>query len=161
LLEHAGGFLAARNAQVEPFFFFQKDRVGIIFAVVAALAAILLAHGGHHAPAQRPPLRKLHALIELNGLVVPWRLAVVTVVERPLCDRRRRRTRHQRRGFFRRQRRYAAVEREEAGEEAIEPFALLGRKRRVLRNEGRERRARREAHAASTATSALSASRSW
>src|SRR6202011_4065803 len=67
-LEHAGGFLAARDAQVEPFLFLQKDRVGIVLAVVAALAAVLLAHGGHQAPAQRPPLRELHALGERHEI---------------------------------------------------------------------------------------------
>ena len=51
----------------------ETDRTGIVLAVVAALAAILLRHRRHHAPAQRPAFGKLHALGHRQGLVVPGR----------------------------------------------------------------------------------------
>src|SRR5262252_827430 len=81
LLEHAGGFLAAGHAQVQPLLLAQKDRVRIILAVIAALAAILLAHRRHHPPPQRTAVGELHALGERQGLVVPRRRPVVTIVE--------------------------------------------------------------------------------
>jgi hypothetical protein len=51
----------------------------IVFAVVAALATILLRHRCHHAPAQRLAIGKVHALSERQGLVVPGRAAIVLV----------------------------------------------------------------------------------
>lgn len=78
-LQHASGFLTARHAKVKTRFVFVGDCVGIVVAIVAALAAILLCHGSHHAPAQRPSLGKLHALGNRHGLVVPWCLTIVAV----------------------------------------------------------------------------------
>ena len=57
-LEHAGGFLAARHAKVQPLLFLREQRVGIVLAVVAALSAILLRHRGHHAAAAAAGLRQ-------------------------------------------------------------------------------------------------------
>ncbi len=162
-LEHARGVFAAGHAQVQPLLVFQDDGVGVVLAIVAALAAILLAHGRHEPPPQRPAFGKLHALAERHGGIVPGRLPVVAVVERAA---RRRRARphdvvHQRRGLFGRQRVDAAVERQQAGEEAVEPGALLGRERRGVRNERRDRRRRGLRHStACVSNSVLSASTS-
>ena len=57
-LQHAGGFLAARHAQVQPLLFLGEQRIGIVLAVVAALAAVLLAHRRHHAAAAAAGLRR-------------------------------------------------------------------------------------------------------
>ena len=57
-LEHAGGLLAARHAQVQPLLGLARYGLGIVLAIVAALPAVLLRHGGHQAPAQRPALRR-------------------------------------------------------------------------------------------------------
>jgi hypothetical protein len=87
-LQHPRGFLAAGNAEVEPRFAFAGDRFRIIVAVVAALAAILLRHRRHHAPAQRPAFGKLHAIRKRHGLVVPRRFAIIAVASRTLHDGR-------------------------------------------------------------------------
>ena len=161
--EHARGVFAAGHAQVQPLFVFQDDGVGVILAIVAALAAILLAHGGHEPPPQRAAFGELHAVAERHGGVVPRRLPIVAIIKRAA---RRRRARphdvvHQRRGLFRRQRVDAAIERQQPGEEAIEPGALLRRKRRGVRNERRDRRRRGLRHStACVSNSDLSASTS-
>ena len=130
-LEHAGGFLAAGHAEIQPLFLLRKDRVGIVLTVVAALAAVLLRHRRHHAAAQRPAFGELHALGERQRLVVPGRFVVIVVGRRAagrsagisaadcsgdsgVTPRRRAR---------------------QAGEEAVEPGALLRRERRALRDE--------------------------
>ena len=136
-LEHAGGFLAARHAEVQPLFFLVEQRVGVLLAVVAALAAILLAHRRHHLAAQRLAVGELHALGERQGLVVPGRAVVGLDAD---ID-----ARHQRRRILRRQRRDVAVQ--QAGEKAVEPDALLGGERRVLRHDRCKRRAQRRVHA--------------
>src|ERR1700689_4655913 len=41
-LQHPGGFLAAGNAEIQTAFRLGRDRFGIIMAIIAALAAILL-----------------------------------------------------------------------------------------------------------------------
>src|SRR5206468_5999592 len=84
-LQRAGGLLAAWNAEIEPLLLPQEDDVRIVLAVVAALAAILLSHRRHHPPPQRLALGKFHALDERQRLVVPGRLPVVGVIERPFC----------------------------------------------------------------------------
>ena len=78
-LQHPGSFLAAGNAETEARFRLARDGIGIVVAIVTALATILLAHRRHHAAGQRPALGKLHALGEWHGLVVPGRLAIVAV----------------------------------------------------------------------------------
>ena len=139
LLEHAGGVLAARHAEVQPLFLLEEDRVGIVLAVVAALAAILLRHRRHHPPPQRPAFGELHAVGQRHGLVVPGRAVVgLAPAASPAPSRS---------GISparppRRQRRHAAVQREQAGEKAVEPGALLRGERRAFRQEGRDRRAR-------------------
>ena len=75
-LERAQRLLAARHAQIELRFLLGKDRVGVVLAIVTALAAILLAHGRHHAPAQRPAFGELQSLGKRHCLVVPRRAVV-------------------------------------------------------------------------------------
>src|SRR5262249_22596967 len=145
---------------VQPFFVAQKDRVRIILAVVAALAAILLPHRRHHPPPQRTAVRELHALGEWQALVVPRRRAVIAVVEwafrRLLLH-----AGHHRCGSFRRQCGHGVIERQQAGEKAVKPIALLGRERRIIGQDARERRRRGRAHStASAENSALRASTS-
>ena len=156
-LQHAGGFLAARHAQVQPLFFLRDDEVRIVLAIVAALAAVLLRHRGHHLAPQRLAFGELHALGERHGLVVPRRLAVVGVAERVGGAG------HQRGVLLGRERGHArAVERDEAGEEAVQPGALLVRERRGLGNERGDRRRDGLAHSTASASNiAFSASASW
>ena len=157
-LEHAGGFLAARHAQVQPLFFLRDDEVGIVLAIVAALAAILLRHRGHHAPPQRPAFGERHALGERQAS------GRATAHRRCRCRRTRwSRARHQRGALLGRERGDArAVERDQAGEEAVQPRALLGRERRGLGNERGDRRRDGLAHSAASASNiAFSASASW
>src|SRR6185369_3191774 len=134
-LHHAGGFLATRHAQVQPLFLAGEDRAGIILAVIAALAAVLLRHRRHQLPAYGLRLGQRHALGQRQRLVVPGRTAVIVL------GGRGRRAVHQGGRLLVAQRRHArAFERDKAGEEAVEPFALLRRERRALRNQRRKRR---------------------
>ena len=147
LLDGAQSLLAAGDAQVEALLLLQEQRVGIVGAVVAALAAILLRHGGHEARRERPLGGHLHALVESEGGVVPGRVAVVGQ-RRPVGGfaslaagdgRRARRPR-----------------REEGREIARQPGALLERERGVLRDQ-RQGRDSVHAHAAASRTGADSA----
>jgi hypothetical protein len=113
-LQHPGGFLAAGDAQIEARFGPVRNSVRIVVAIVAALAAILLRHRRHHAPAQRAALRKLHAIGDRHGLVVPGRLAVIAIAGRALQNSG---------ALLRRQWRRTAC-RQQAGKEAVEPGAL-------------------------------------
>ena len=100
-----------------------EDGVGVVRAIVAALAAILLRHRRHHAPPQRTSLGELHALLERHGRIVPGRAPsspsrapMFATVLQP------------------RSRRPApaappASSDKQAGEEAVEPSALLGAER--------------------------------
>ncbi len=102
--------------------FSDGDRVGIVLAIVAALAAILLAHRRHHAPAQRLACRRASGARQ-----AAWS-------GRATARRRPRRpgggAGHQGRAVLRRQRRDAAVGKTERGDEkAVEPSALLRRER--------------------------------
>src|SRR5438067_9468132 len=120
-LEHTSGLLAARYAQIESLLFSQKDRVRIVLAIVTALAAILLPHGRHHPPPQRPAFSELHPLTEGQRLVVPGRSLVVAIIERASCRRRTGHLGHQGSGLVRGERAHSASEPEQPGEEAIEP----------------------------------------
>ena len=151
LLEHAGGLLAARHAEVQPLFRPGKDRRRIILAVVAALAAILLRHRRHHAAGQRLALGELHAVGKRHRRIVP-RCTVIGVGGRRQCD-----ARHELRDLLSRERRHALGQAVKSREQAVQPCPLLRRERRVLRQKGRDRRTRLDAHAASAAN-ALSAS---
>jgi len=77
LLQHAGGFLAARHAEIQPLLGVLHDLVGVGLAGVAALAAILLAPwrpscaGAAAGPWPSPCAR------HLVGRVVPRRLIVL------------------------------------------------------------------------------------
>ena len=158
-LEHAGGFLAARHAQVQPLFLAGKDRTRVILAVVAALAAILLRHRRHHLPAQRLGVGQLHALGQRQGLVVPGR-AVVIVGGSPGVGSR---ARDERRRLLAGKRRDAkAIERHQAGKETVEPDPLLLGERRGFRHQRGERRRQILRHSpASAANICFSASTSW
>ena len=125
--QHPRRVLAAGRAKIEAHFILGDEHVRIGLAIVAALAAVLLRHGRHHATTQRPSLRERHARIERQRLVMPGRLAVVAIARRA----------GQNRGVgFRRQRRDgAAVRRGEASKETAQPGALLGCERRARRNE--------------------------
>src|SRR6185437_4501138 len=154
LLEHAGGFFAARYAEVQPLFLAVEQGLRIVMAIVAALPAILLGHRRHHSLRQRPVFGKLHPLAKRHCGVVPGH-AVVN------C-RRRRRIAHeagqQPCHVGARQRRYAFFQTEQPRKKSVEPRALLNRKRRRVRKEGRYGWALRNAHAASRSAMALSAS---
>ncbi len=130
-LQHAGGFLAAGHAEVQPLLGLLHDLVGVGLAGVAALAAILLRHGRHHAPAQRPALGHVHALGHLEGRVVPRRLVVFAA---------RHRIGEGGIGRGGQRRRARALGRQEAGEKAVQPVTLLGREGRALGNIGDEAR---------------------
>ncbi len=78
-LEHPGGFLAAGDTEIETAFGLARNRVGIVVAVIAALAAILLRHRRHHAPAHRAAFCELHTIGNRHGLVVPRCLAIVAI----------------------------------------------------------------------------------
>ena len=123
-----------------------EQRVGIVLAVIAALAAILLRHRRHHPPRQRLAFGELHALGKRHGRIVPGRAVVgfggaLSPAHRSDPGKSLA---------------TSAVDSgvtppsspNSAGEQAVEPGALLGRERRGLRDEGRDRRPRRDAHAA-------------
>ena len=162
LLEHAGGVLASGHAQVQPLFLLLEDRQRIFLAARAALAAILLGHRRHHAARQRPAFRELHAVDDLDGGIVPRRAIIGRRRRARSSARRREQPRHQRRRFLRGQRRRRRVELQQAGEEAVEPGALLRAERRGLRQYFQDRRPRRQVHSpASCSNIAVSASASW
>ena len=141
-LQHAGGFLAARHAQIQPRLFLAEQRVRIVLAVVAALAAVLLAHRRHHPARAAAAFGELHALGERHGLVVPRR-AVVFFGRTADLD-----AGQQRRGLLRRQRGGVAIQK--AGEESVQPDALLGGERRALRHDGGKGRTHRRVHGAAS-----------
>src|SRR5262245_39617646 len=159
--EHAGGLLAARDAEVEPPLLLQDDDVRIVLAVIAALAAILLSHRRHHPPPQRTAVGKLHAFGERQRLVVPRRLPVVAVIEWSLDGGDQ--SRHQRGVRLRREGGDArAVKPEKPGKEAIEPCTLLRGERGAIGNQFCDRRRRRLSHStAPRSNMALNASSSW
>ena len=153
-LEHAGGFLATGHAEIQPLFFLREDGVGIVLTGVSALSAVLLSHCRHHPPVQRTAFGELHAIGERHGRVVPGRVFLILGFLR----RSRRRgeiepARKQRGRLLQRQWRDALLERKQPREQAVEPDALLGGKRRALRDERGQRCARRDAH--STASLAM------
>ena len=77
LLEHAQGLLAAGLAKIQALLVLQEDRVGVVGAVVAALAAILLGHGGHQLLRLGAVLGHRHPIADRHGRVVPGRVVVV------------------------------------------------------------------------------------
>ena len=76
-LQHARGFLTARNTEIETRLGLGGDRFRIVVAIVSALTAILLGHRRHHAPAQRAAFREPHAIGNRHGLVMPRRLVIL------------------------------------------------------------------------------------
>src|SRR5215472_3410216 len=144
--EHPRGFFATGDAKVQPLFALEEDRIGVVLATVAALAAILLAHRRHHAPPQRPHIGKLHSLGERDPGIVPRRLAVIAVVQRPARRRRASGALQQCRRFSGGERINAAIERQKPGKETVQPGTLLGRKWRRFRNEVWDRRRRGVSH---------------
>src|SRR5215471_8468782 len=159
--EHAGGLLAARDAEIEPLLLLQEEDVRIVLAVIAALAAILLSHRRHHPPPQRPAVGKLHALGERQRLVVPRRLPVVAVIKWSVGGGDQ--SRHQRGVRLRREGGDAcAVKLEKPGKEAVEPCTLLRGERGAVGNQFRNRRTRRLSHStASRSNMAFNAPSSW
>ena len=144
-LERAGGFFATGHAKIQSLLLLQEDGVRIVLTVVSALSAVLLSHRCHHPPAQRTAFGELHAIGERHGRVVPRR-AVVVLAGRSGGRREIERARQQRRRLVQRQRSDAVFEREQPSEQAVEPHALLGAEGRALRNERRQRGARRKGH---------------
>ena len=146
LLQHARGFLAAGRAQIEPFLLLLEQRVGVIGAIVAALAAVLLRHGGHQLGRQRLRLGEFHSLVDRHGGIVPGR--VVIAGEHGAGWRR------QTRRFAAAQRRRAQpLRRERRREQAGQPRSLLGGERRAFGNEKNGRRDDRRAHGSVSAAS--------
>ena len=74
--DDAEGFLAARSAEIEPLLLAKEDRVGVVGAAVAALAAILLRHRRHQARRERAILGQRHALVRGKRRIVPGRFVV-------------------------------------------------------------------------------------
>src|SRR5205823_5662103 len=107
-----------------PLLFSRDDEIRVVLAIVAALAAVLLRHRGHHAPSQGTARGERHAFRHWESLIVPGRLSIVAIIERPLGDRRN--ARHQGGTFFRRKRRHAVAETEIPREKAVQPGALFG-----------------------------------
>ena len=119
-LQHARGVLAARRAEIEPRLLARGDRIRIVVAIVTALAAILLRHRRHHAPAQRAAFRQRHARVERQRLIVPRRFAIVASpppMNGGVLLGRKRRDR-------------PPSGATKPGEKAVEPGALLGREGR-------------------------------
>ncbi len=144
--QHAQGLLAAGNAQVELAFLSQEQGIGVVFTGIAALTAVLLPHGGHHAAAQRPAFRQFHAFVDGQGLVVPQGLAVVAVIQ-GIGGGRLLPVLVGGRGF--------RLQAEYPGEEPVQPGPLLIRERGVFGDQGSWGR-----HD-STSVSFLRASISW
>src|SRR3954452_17822706 len=76
-LQHPRRFLASGNAKVETRFRLVGDRLRVVVAIVAALAAVLLGHGRHHPSAQWPAFSERHAIANRHGLVVPGRFTII------------------------------------------------------------------------------------
>ena len=72
-LQHAGGGLATRGAEVKPWFGLLEDGARVVGAIVTALSAILLRHGGHQPVADRPGRGERHALLDRHRGVFPRR----------------------------------------------------------------------------------------
>ena len=77
--------------------FSREQHIRIVGAIVAALAAILLRHRGHHPATQRTPFGELHAFGKRDRLIVPWRVAIVFGRGRGACTRQRERRLRERR----------------------------------------------------------------
>ena len=139
LLHLALGFLAARHAAAHVGLGAGPHGLGVGLAEIAALAAIELGHRGHQLAGRLAVLGERQALGHGERRVVPGEILVGV------------------RGFggcaaFVGGGRLA-VDAEIGGEEAVQPRPLLGRERRVLRNQ--RRNGRDGVHAASARTGAL------
>ena len=134
--------------------FLVNDRVGIVLAVVAALAAVLLAHRRHHAAAAAAGPRRA-SCARRAACVWSCQGASSSVI-----GRRRRSGRRASAPALCCGDSAVASPSSSAGEEAVQPDALLGGERRVLRHDGSERRAHRRVHAAASREHRLSAPRS-
>jgi hypothetical protein len=143
LLEHAGGLLASRHAQIQPLLGFGKQRVRVVFAVVAALAAILLRHRRHQPARQLFALGELHTVRQRHRRIVPRRIVssrpVIDVGALPGSNRRGyaaiKQTGQQLCSVGARHRRDGFGQAKQAGEQAIEPSPLLRRKWRRFGNQ--------------------------
>ena len=158
-LQHAARILAAGDAQVELGLLALGDGLGIGLAQVAALAAVLLRHGGVELARQRLAVRQRHALGDRHGGVVPGRAVILGSGQRVGGSARK---------LAGRLRAGRHVEREQAREEAVEPGTLLLGERRAGGDHrlGGGRRGELDRHAAAASettpsTIALSAFVSW
>ncbi len=115
LLEFAFGFLRARHTAVQVLAF-ESDGFCIGLAQIAALPAVELGHGGHELALVGLAFRQLHALFHFHARIVPgegflgFAAALLGAAERAFPAGQR-------------------------GDQAVEPFALLGFERRVLGNQ--------------------------
>ncbi len=155
-LDQPRGLLAAGGAQVQPFLIAEEDRVGVVGAGVAALAAVLLRHGGHQTRRERPASRHAHALGGRDRRVVPGCL-VVGGQHRAVRDHRG--ARQAEPGLPGLQQCLGRRDRPERRcEEARKPHALLLRERRRLGHEVQAGNGNRSRHAT---TSAAARARRW
>src|SRR5262249_33716229 len=124
----------------------------IVLAVVAALTAVLLAHCRHEPLRKRAAFGKLHSFGNGQRWVVPRSRPIIgSLGNRALRGRTAEESLHELGGFLRRKRRHSAVQRQKAGEESIEPRALLRRERRALGQQIEFRRWHRLAHSTASA----------
>ena len=138
-LQHPGGFLAARNAQVQPLFVLREQRVGV-FACSCSRTGRSPAGPSPPSCGGRSGRPSASFMRSASGMV--WSCHGAPSSSSPPDDLH---AGHQRGRILRRQRGRVAVQ--QPGEEPVEPDALLGGERRVLRHDRRERRAQRRVHA--------------
>ena len=118
--------------EIQPRLFLKEDGVGIVLTIVSALSAVLLTHCRHQPPADAdaPPPASC-------GRKAPWPGRARARRRYPRAAGGGRRAEieaagQQSRGLFGRERRDPGFKREQAGEQAVEPGALLGAERRRL-----------------------------
>ncbi len=75
-LDEPGRLLASGRAEVQPRLAPEENGIGVIDAIIATLAAILLSHRGHQARRQRSPLGHRDAIGRRQRRIVPGRLVV-------------------------------------------------------------------------------------
>ena len=124
-LEHAARVLAAGHAQVQLGFLACGDGGRVGLAQIAALAAVLLGHGRKQLARHWPGFSQFHALVDHHGRVVPRRAIIFVAGER--LGRGARQIALERRDL--------SLERQHAGEEAVEPGTLLRREGCALGNQ--------------------------
>ena len=147
LLQHPRSVLAAWRAEIQAIFRLFRNGFRIGCAIIAALAAILLRHRGHHAARERLAVGELHARVDRHGGIVPGRIVVV-------------RSRRQR-GTIRQRGHTRSVERQSAREKARQPGALLFIEGRVFGDQRNHRRRDRRIHQHVSSMNLCSVSTLW